>query len=136
MQIKSKNYQNWMDVKADLNNSGKIRKINEGDVVWVAVGENVGVEIDGKSKKYSRPVVVFKKHSALCFTGIPLTSKKHNGSWYCQFEFQSKIQTAILIQARLIDTRRVYSRMGKLSKSDFSRIKESYLRYFLDKNMP
>ena len=91
MQIKSKNYQNWMDVKADLNNSGKIRKINEGDVVWVAVGENVGVEIDGKSKKYSRPVVVFKKHSALCFTGIPLTSKKHNGSWYCQIEYQSKI---------------------------------------------
>lgn len=42
---------------------------------WCAVGENVGVEIDGKSEKYSRPVIVLKKHTNRCFTGVPLTSQ-------------------------------------------------------------
>ena len=46
-------YKKWMGVKSDINNGGKTRKINEGDVVWVAVGENVGVEIDGK-RVYTR----------------------------------------------------------------------------------
>lgn len=57
-----KNYRNWMKIKSKINNFGKIRKINEGDVVWVAIGENVGVEIDGKGKKFSRPMVVLRKH--------------------------------------------------------------------------
>lgn len=121
-----------MNVKAVVNNNIKIQKINEGDVVWVAIGENVGVEMDGKSEKYSRPVIVIKKHSALCFTGIPLTSRIHEGSWYHQFVFQQKLQTAVLIQARLIDVRRVYSRMGKLSESDYRKVLTSYVQCFLN----
>ena len=136
LQKTKKDYQEWMGVKAGINNSEEIRKINEGDVVWVAVGENVGVEIDGKSAKYSRPVIVLRKHSSLCFTGIPLTSQKHEGTWYHQFKFQEKIQTAVLIQARLIDVRRVYSRMGKLSKSDYQSVLKSYLELISGKNMP
>lgn len=127
----TKNYRKWMGVKKSLNSKVKIREINEGDVVWVGIGENVGVEIDGKSDKYSRPVIVLKKHSKYCFTGVPLTSRTHVGSWYMQFEFQGKIQTAVLVQTRLIDTRRVYNRMGKLSKSDYNRVKLAYIRFIV-----
>ena len=70
MSIKKKNYHEWMLVKSKVHNKNKVRKINEGDVVWVAIGENVGVEIDGKSEKYSRPVIVLRKHTERCFTGI------------------------------------------------------------------
>lgn len=131
-----KNYQKWMGVKSNINNSSKVRKINEGDVVWAAVGENVGVEIDGKSEKYSRPVIVLRKHSDLCFTGMPLTSKPHKGSWYTNFKFQNRCQTAVLIQTKLMDTHRVYNRMGKLSKTDYQKILNAYIKFLANKNMP
>lgn len=131
-----KNYKEWMGVKSKLNNIRKARKINEGDVVWAAVGENIGVEIDGKSEKYSRPVIVLRKHSDLCFTGVPLTSQPHKGSWYIDFEFQGKRQTAVLVQTRLMDARRAYNRMGKLSKRDHSNILRAYIKFLLNKNMP
>jgi len=130
------NYKRWMNVKTNINNSGKLRKINEGDVVWVAVGENVGVEIDGKSQKYSRPVVVLRKHTEYCFTGVPLTSRPHRGTWYVDFEFQKKKEVAVLIQTRLFDTRRVYTRIGKLSNHDYRCILDGYIRFILNKNVP
>lgn len=130
-----KNYKKWMGVKATLNNKEEIRKINEGDVVWAAVGENIGTEIDGKSEKYSRPVIVLRKHSERCFTGIPLTSRPHKGSWYANFVFQDKEQTAVLVQTRLFDTARVYSWIGKLSNKDYDYISRRYIK-LIRKNMP
>ena len=125
-----------MKVKSDIHGKEKVRKINEGDVVWAAIGENVGVEIDGKSEKYSRPVVVLRKHTERCFTGVPLTSQPHNGSWYVDFEFQGRKQIAVLIQARLMDTARVYNRIGKLSTNDYNEVLRAYIGLIKGKNMP
>ena len=82
----------WFPVKESKHNTSlnKIPKVNESDVWWVAVGENVGVEINGKSEYFSRPVLVCKKLSHLGFMGIPLTTQKHDGSWYVSFRFQEK----------------------------------------------
>ena len=77
-----KNYKQWMGRKTFINNKGVRRSFKEGDVWWAAVGENVGVEMDGKSKKYSRPVVILRKHSSLFFTAVPLSTQMHTGTWY------------------------------------------------------
>ena len=131
-----KDYKQWMKRKASIHNRQLYRYVNEGDVVWVAVGENVGVEIDGKSKKYSRPVVVLRKHSAKCFTGLPLTTKTHHvGDWYEHFEFQGRQEVAVLIQAKLFDASRVYSRIGKLSRNDYQRVLSQFVNLF-EKNVP
>ena len=131
-----KNYKKWMGIKSGINNKNGHWRIGEGDVVWAAVGENVGVEIDGKNDRFSRPVIVLRKHSERCFTGIPLTSKRHKGSWYVSFVFQNRIQTAVLVQARLMDAARVYSRMGELSKKDYMLILKAYVTFIKGKNMP
>ena len=136
MQSITKNYRKWMKRKAAINNFAEHRQINEGDVVWTAVGENVGVEIDGKSDRYSRPVVVLRKHTAQCFTGVPLTSQPHSGSWYANFEFQGRKEYAALIQTRLFDTSRVYSRIGELSKKDYECILDSYVCLITKKMCP
>lgn len=131
-----KDYRDWMGVKARIHNAEPIRRVKNGEIWWVAVGDNVGVEIDGKSSRFSRPVLVFKKHSGLCFTGIPLTSKMRKGSWYIDFKFQDKTQIAVLIQAKLISNSRLYERIGEISKGDYRRIRDGYINLFLDKNMP
>lgn len=127
---REKDYKDWMGRKKLINNQGVMRSFKEGDVWWAALGENVGVEIDGKSAKYSRPIVILKKHSNLFFTAIPLTSQHHVGTWYRQFMFQGKIETAVLVQAKPMDVTRLYERMGELSKADYRKIKDAYLALF------
>lgn len=125
-----------MGVKAYINNSNAIRSIKDGDVWWAAVGENVGVEIDGKNSRYSRPIVILKKLNNLISIAVPLTTKEHNGTWYQKFTFQGKTQTAVLSQTRPISTARLYTRIGRLSRGDLRNLRSAYIRLFQDKNMP
>ena len=125
-----KTYEKWMGKKSSINNCGAMRSFREGDVWWAAIGENVGVEIDGKSAKYSRPVVILRKHSNLFFTAVPLTSQPHRGTWYTQFMFHGKIETAVLAQTRPMDVSRLYERIGKLSRADYQKIRDGYMKLF------
>lgn len=119
-----------MGTKSFIHNRGIRRSFKEGDVWWAAVGENVGVEIDGKSQKYSRPIIVLKKHSNLFFAATPLTSQLHEGTWYTQLVFQGKKQTAVLVQTKPMDVTRLYERIGRLSRSDYEKIRNSYKELF------
>ena len=84
----------WMALKRNVNNNEKHHPMyKENEVWWVAIGKNIGIEMNGKSNKFSRPVLIFKKLSPEGFMGIPLTSQKHLGSWYTKFVFQEKINT-------------------------------------------
>ena len=123
-----KDYREWMGVKARVNNHGLVRTFKEGEIWWAAVGENVGTEIDGKSFRYSRPVIIFKKHSKLCFTAIPLSSQLHTGSWYCRFDFRGRAQNAVLVQAKAMDVTRLYEKIGELSRGDYRRIRDAFFK--------
>ncbi|MBQ8984470.1 hypothetical protein IJ098_01260 [Candidatus Saccharibacteria bacterium] len=50
--IKHKLLESWFPIKERKHNTPprKIPRITEGEVWWAAVGENVGVEINGKSE--------------------------------------------------------------------------------------
>ena len=97
---------------------------------WCSCGENVGVEINGKSRLFTRPVLVYKKLSRFGFIGIPLTSQKKTGSWYVEYTFQGKRQTAVLSQVRAFSVSRLSSRMGELDYHDRSMIRKSLLKFF------
>lgn len=126
---KHKLLQDWNIVKEDFHETPneKIQLIRQGEIWWVGIGENVGVEINGKSEFFSRPVLVFKKLSHYGFMGIPLTSQKHTGSWYTQFIFKNKVETAVLSQARVYSTSRLYSRLGQIPKSDLDTVRKAFL---------
>lgn len=115
----TKHFDEWNEVKKDVHNFGRCAAIKEGEVWWCAMGENVGVEINGKGDRFMRPVLVYKKLSHLGFLGIPLTSQKHEGDWYVAFEFRGKKQLAVLAQVKMFSVLRAYRRMGTLPKSDF-----------------
>ncbi len=51
-----KKFLEWIRLKEKLHeNNAKIPLFKEGEVWWCAIGENVGIEMNGKSKKFSRP---------------------------------------------------------------------------------
>lgn len=116
----------WMEVKNTIHKDSMVTNFSEGQIWWAAVGKNVGVEINGKHKDYSRPIIIFKKLSRLCFFAIPLTSQPHTGTWYVEFNFRGKQEYAVLSQIRMMSVFRLYNRIGKLSTGDFKKIKGGF----------
>ena len=53
-----KDFRGWIEVKENVHCAGVFRDIKEGEVWWCSVGENVGVEINGKHSLFLRPVLV------------------------------------------------------------------------------
>lgn len=59
-----KKFLEWIGIKEKIHNTSRgPRLYKEGDIWWCAVGENIGIEINGKGKMFSRPVLVYKKLS-------------------------------------------------------------------------
>lgn len=128
--MEQKDFQGWIRIKESLHFRGRLPCFSEGDVWWCSIGENVGVEINGKSGRFTRPVIIMKKLGRKGFMGIPLTSQEKVGSWYVSFEFLEKIQYAAICQARVISTSRLHDKMGQIPDSDLQMIKTAFHQLF------
>lgn len=114
-----------------MHDVGRVPAVKDGEVWWCAMGENVGVEINGKSNTFARPVLIFKKLSRYGFLAIPLTSQPHVGSWYASFRFQGKEQVAVLAQIRVISVARLYRKIGSIDDNDKTVIREAFRALYL-----
>lgn len=102
--------------------------LREGELWWCAVGENVGIEVNGKSRDFTRPVIVTKKFGRLGFLGIPTSTRKRDGSWYVSFMHKGVEETAMLSQVRVFSYKRLHAKMGELDGADFQNVKEALKR--------
>jgi mRNA interferase MazF len=80
-------------------------------------------EQNGKGEIFSRPVLVMKRFSRNMFFGIPLSTQIKDGNFFYNFYFLEQQSNALLVQARLYDTKRLENRLGMIEKSDFTNIK-------------
>lgn len=130
MDIKS--FFEWMSLKEILHFSDEdIPHVNQGEVWWASLGENVGFEINGKSKLFTRPVLIFRKFSNGFYFGIPLTTQKKIGSWFFTYRHRGREITACLHQGRSVDYRRLYSRIGRIDDEDYRKIQEAFEKLYL-----
>jgi mRNA interferase MazF len=126
-----KRFLEWIGLKEKLHNSNHVPPLfNEGEIWWCAVGENIGVEINGKDKAFSRPVYIYKKLSRDGFFGIPLSTTSRTGSWYIEISFQEQKVIANLAQCRVFSYLRMYEKMGALDEADILKIKDGFLRLY------
>lgn len=100
----------------------------EGEVWWCYIGENIGIESNGKGEQFTRPIFILKKYDKYSFLGLPLTTKQKIGTWYTAIDFYYKAQTVILAQGRVLDYRRFKEKMGQLDETDVQKIKQAYSR--------
>ncbi len=122
-----KKFLEWIGLKEQLDNQGHLPPlVSRGDIWWASVGENVGSEINGKNKLFSRPVIIFKKLAHGFYFVIPTTTQVKSGTWYVKFRQKEKEMVACLHQARAIDHRRLSSKLGTLDDKDFARVKEGF----------
>lgn len=110
--------------------------VSTGDIWWVSIGENVGSEINGKSKLFSRPAIIFKKLAHGFYFVIPTTTQVKDGTWYVSFKHQGQLMNACLHQARSIDYRRLSSKLGTLDDTDFAKVREGFQDLYIKNNIP
>lgn len=125
-----KRFDDWNGEKQRLHIKGRMPLVSVGEVWWCAMGENIGVEINGKGSAFTRPVLILRKLSRYGFIGIPLTSRQHDGSWYAHFRFQGKDEYAVFAQMRTFSVRRLYRKMGRADDMDMLVVR-SLLQKFL-----
>ena len=126
-----KKFLQWIGLKERLD--AKISTapfISEGEIWWASLGENVGGEINGKSHLFTRPVLIFRKFSNNFYFVIPLTTQKRVGSWYVNYKKDETDITACLHQARSIDYRRFYSKLGELAENDREAVKIGFKKLY------
>lgn len=112
-----------MNIKKKAHEQGAMPIVRDGEIWWAAVGENVGVEINGKNAPFSRPVLVLKRLGMESFLAVPLTSKRHSGTWYVDVIAKNKRQCMVLSQIRVMSVRRLYEQLGEISDGDLKRVK-------------
>jgi len=118
-----KKFNNWNELKKEIDIRQKFVIFKERDIFWVSIGENIGYEQNGKSELFSRPVVVLKKFSNNMFFGIPLSTQLKRGDFFFEFELHGQKSNALLVQGRLFDSKRLEKRLGMIGKDDFAILK-------------
>lgn len=124
-----KRFLEWIGLKTQLHlGSQKMPFVREGEIWWASLGENVGFEINGKSKFFTRPVIILKRFSRGFYFVIPTTTQSHFGTWYVPFSLQNRVEIACLHQARCLDYRRLYSKLGELKPLETKKIKQAFYK--------
>ncbi len=122
-----KKYDEWNEVKKNLNLKEEIIYFREREIYWANIGTNIGFEQDGKGNDFVRPILIFKKFSQTMFFGIPLSTQRKNGSFFFEFIFKdNKISTALLVQTKMYDVKRLDKKIGKINVEDFKKLKNKF----------
>lgn len=133
-----KKFFEWMWIKEKLHHHEYVPPLfKEGEIWWCHAGENIGIEMNGKGERFTRPFFVLKKYDRYSFLGLPLTTKEKTGTWYVVVHFGGGNQTIVLAQGRVFDYRRLKEKMGELEEGESEKVHEGYfLLHVFNKNRP
>ena len=121
----------WLQMMVMLQDKKLAPSFKEGEIWWCNIGMNIGREIFGKGRGFSRPVIVFKKIGQDCFLGIPVTKQLKEGSWYVPIFHSGIEQRAILSQVRVFDKKRLLKSMGTLSHKNLENLKRKFATFYV-----
>lgn len=120
-----KNFDKWNEVKKRTEQKEDTAYFREREIYWANIGENIGYEQNGKGKDFMRPLLVFKKYSNKLFCGIPLSTTIREGSFFFNFQFlEDRESSALLVQAKTFDVKRLDRKIGMIGKDDFKRLEQ------------
>ncbi len=126
-----KRFLEWFAIKEKIEQRiGNHPLFRQMEIWWTGVGENIGVEIGGKGKAFSRPVLIYRKLGKESFLGIPLSTQIKEGSWYVSFDFKNQMVSVNLAQIRVMSAARLYKKMGEVAENDCAKVKSGFLRLY------
>jgi mRNA interferase MazF len=126
-----KRFLEWIGLKEKLHQAThQPPHVSERDLWWASVGENVGSEMNGKSERFSRPVVILKKLAHGFFLVAPTTTQRREGTWYVHVRLKEQDEYVCLNQIRTIDYRHLSSKLGQIDTDNFDAVRERFWRLY------
>ena len=127
--VHKKDFDNWNEKKKQLHATSPKVYFHEREVWWCSLGINIGFEQDGKSDKFSRPVVILKTYSINAALVVPLTTRDKKGAYYFDVgKIGGKDAKAVLSQIRFIDKRRLIKKLDVVNKDLFEKLKSAIIQ--------
>ena len=131
MPASEKDFDTWNREKKRIEVFGYWKDSKDGDVWWCALGTNIGSEQDGTGNGYERPVLILKTINRRLSNVIPLTTSKTQDKYRIFIgEVNGVSNTALLSQIRIIDSKRLVRKMGRLDPCIFLYIRETARNLF------
>ena len=122
----AKNFDDWNEKKKKLDKRIDSPFFHEREVWWCSLGANIGAEQDGSGKNYYRPVLILRGMSRSTCFAIPLTTSEHKHTFRPSVGLvDGKEARALLSQMKLMDSKRLISKMGYLSEEIFMDIRKA-----------
>lgn len=126
-------FNQWSKLKIyiHLNKDSQALYFKEKQVWWASIGQNIGVESNGKNQNFERPVIILKKFSAESFLAVMLSTKHKTGHYYYQLMQNTTHQTSFvnLTQIKLMSSKRLIRKMTDVKDIDFVTIRSRIKRY-------
>jgi len=112
-------FDRWNEIKKEIDKKEKLPHFHEREIWFISVGENIGIEQNGKGEKFLRPVLIIKKFNKEQFLGVMLTSKCKDS----KFLFKIKENSCVnLSQIRVFSAKRLLRLKSKLKLFKFEEI--------------
>ena len=132
-------FANWTKLKIRIHASETNKNVyfKEGQIWWASIGQNIGVEANGKNENYERPVIILKKFNGHSFLGVTLSSKEKVGNFYVKLKDIKGVSNIInLSQIKNMSSKRLLRKIDEeLSTKDFNLIMGNIIKY-LEKAKP
>jgi len=130
-------FDSWNLLKKKISNQKNNKYIHQREVWWVALGLNVGAELNGKHENFERPVLVLRAYNRETLLVLPLTTQVKDGRFYfpvtvrfyrpLENNYGERNVSAGLTQSRVISGNRLLRKAGFISESDFKAVRLAYI---------
>lgn len=128
-----KTFKEWNHFKEILDSVDITIPFYVGEIWYVAIGVNIGIEIDGKGENFERPVLVIKKFNKFHALVVPITSAKHDNFSTNILVVDKSLSvgsTVVISQIMRISNHRFLYRIGILDKTQFKKVVNSIKEMF------
>ena len=125
-----KDFDTWNGAKKRVQRETRSINIRAGEVRWVAVGVNIGDEIDGKGTSFTRPSLVVTVSGSSTALIVPMSTKTKDITGYIVLKWKEKRVSFCIHQMRVVSQKRILKRVGKLSDRKFQYIKNEIKKFF------
>lgn len=117
-------FADWTKLKIRIHVADNFAYPKKKEIWWVSLGQNVGVEANGKNNKFERPAVVLKVFNNQGFLIAPTSSKVKNGEYFIKFtNIDGQKGIINMSQIRSISNKRFIRKVSEIDDNDFEKIR-------------
>jgi mRNA-degrading endonuclease toxin of MazEF toxin-antitoxin module len=123
----------WMAIQAQLQLAPQSQFPERKQIWWACLGQNIGIETNGKNYRFERPVLVIKAFNACALFVAPLTSTLGTHQFLIEFNHLGQKKSVNVSQLRTLSAKRFTKKISDMSDADFDRIISSIQKIVLNK---